>query len=122
MKASIRKQNLDGEFYTPEGCFITEVSNTPDDPQLSIARARVVPGRTTRWHRLRETAERYCIISGRGRVEVGELPPQEVHPGDVVLIPPGCRQRITNTGSVDLVFLALCTPCFSPEAYDDMES
>ncbi|HLS98632.1 MAG TPA: cupin domain-containing protein [Porticoccaceae bacterium] len=105
------------EFPIPEGCRIVEVSNSDADPGLSIARARVSPGVTTRWHALAGTAERYVIVAGMGRVEVGELPPREVHPGDVVLIPPGCRQRIANPGAEDLVFLAICTPRFRPDAY-----
>jgi len=121
MKEAIKHQNLSNEFYTPEKCYITELSNTPDDPDTSIARARVEPGITTRWHRLTGTIERYYIVTGRGRVEVGKLPPQEVKDGDIVLIPPMCRQRITNIGSEDLVFLAICTPRFSNNVYEDIE-
>lgn len=120
MKAAIKSHCPDNEFFTSELCHITEVSNSDDDPDLSIARARVEPGAITRWHRLRETAERYCIISGTGLVEIGDLPPREVKPGDVVLIPPLCRQRISNTGEEDLVFLAICTPRFTIEAYEDL--
>jgi mannose-6-phosphate isomerase-like protein (cupin superfamily) len=109
------------EFYIDERCYITELSNTPDDPGASIARARVEPGVTTRWHRLKGTFERYYILSGKGNIEVGKLPPEEVSAGDIVLIPPMRRQRITNTGSDDLVFLAICTPRFSDDAYEDIE-
>lgn len=109
------------EFYTPERCYINELWNNAADPEASIARARVRPGVTTRWHRLKATTERYVILKGTGRVEVGSLPPQGVGPGDVVLIPPSCRQRITNIGGVDLVFLAICTPRFQPEAYKDID-
>jgi mannose-6-phosphate isomerase-like protein (cupin superfamily) len=121
MKETIKQQDLGNEFYTPEGCYIVELSNSPDDPDLSIARARVEPGVTTRWHRLTNTGERYLIVSGRGCVEIGELPAREVNPGDVVIIPPMCRQRITNIGSEDLVFLAICTPRFSIDVYEDIE-
>ncbi len=121
MKEAIKHQNLSNEFYTPEKCYITELSNTPDDPDASIARAKVKPGVTTHWHRLMGTAERYYIVNGTGRVEVGKLSPKEVKPGDIVLIPPMCRQRITNIGSEDLVFLAICTPRFSNDVYKDIE-
>jgi mannose-6-phosphate isomerase-like protein (cupin superfamily) len=121
MQAAIKHQNLSNEFYTAEKCYITELSNTPDDPDASIARARVGPGVTTRWHWLIGTVERYYIVNGRGRVEVGKLPPQEVSAGDIVLIPPKCRQRITNIGSQDLVFLAICTPRYSKDVYEDIE-
>jgi mannose-6-phosphate isomerase-like protein (cupin superfamily) len=122
MKAEIRKQNLKTEFYIAEKCFITELSNTPDDSDLSIARARVEYGVTTRRHRLKGIAERYYIVSGKGLVEVGALPPQEVNPGDVVLIPSMCSQCITNIGNDDLVFLAICTPRYTQDAYEDVEN
>ena len=121
MKATIKHQNLSEEFFTDEKCYITELSNTADDPEASIARARLQPGVTTTWHRLNNTAERYYIVSGQGRVEIGELPPQDINAGDVVLIPPLCRQRITNVGTDDLIFLAICTPRFINSAYEDIE-
>jgi mannose-6-phosphate isomerase-like protein (cupin superfamily) len=121
MKANIKQQDLTKEFWIPEGCFITELSNSFDDPEMSIARTRVEPGVTTQWHRLIGTGERYFILEGKGRMEVGDLPPQEVNPGDIVLIPPGCLQRITNISSQDLIFLAICTPRFSQDAYEEIE-
>jgi mannose-6-phosphate isomerase-like protein (cupin superfamily) len=121
MREEVRVLNPDGEFHTQEGCYINELSNTGADPDVSIARARVPAGVTTRWHRLRGTAERYVVLSGTGTVEVGELPAREVAAGDVVLIPPRCRQRIRNGGREELVFLAICTPRFQPEAYEDID-
>ena len=121
MQKAILRYRPETEFHTAEGCFITEISNTMDDPACSIARARVLPGATTRWHLLRDTAERYFILVGRGRVEIADLPPAEVGPGDVVLIPPRCPQRIANLGEDDLIFLAVCTPCFRPDCYEEVE-
>jgi len=54
-------------------------------------------------------------------VEVGEQPPQELTTGDIVLIPPMCPQRITNIGKDDLIFLAICSPRYRPDAYEDIE-
>jgi mannose-6-phosphate isomerase-like protein (cupin superfamily) len=121
MKEAVKRIDPGAEFTTSEKCSIIELVNTPDDPDVSIARARVAPGVTTRWHRLVATAERYVILEGIGRAEVGSLPPQDVSAGDVVLIPPLCRQRITNIGGGDLIFLAICTPRFRPEAYEEIE-
>lgn len=120
MNEAIKRIRLEEEFATPEGCFITELSNTPEDPGVSIARARVPPGAITHWHRVKGTAERYVILEGKGRAEIGSLAPQDVAPGDVVLIPPSCRQRISNIGPGDLVFLAICTPRFTNEAYEEV--
>ena len=121
MKPRIKYFDAAAEYFTPELCHINELANTADDPDVSIARARVAPGVTTRWHRLSATAERYVILEGRGRVEIGDVRAHEVGPGDVVLIPALCRQRISNIGTGDLVFLAICTPRFRPDIYEDLE-
>ncbi len=122
MKPAISPYRAGGERDTDEHCHITELSNHAGDPALSIALARVAPGVTTRWHRLDGIDERYLILSGRGIVEIGNLPPTPVGPHDVVTIPPGCRQRIANVGESDLMFYALCTPRFRDEAYQDAEA
>jgi mannose-6-phosphate isomerase-like protein (cupin superfamily) len=122
MKEAVRHMDVKAEFYTPEGCYIVEISNTSADEEASIARARVESGVTTRWHRLTGTTERYVILEGDGRVEVGGLSAQNVGAGDVVIIPPSCRQRISNVGAGDLIFLAICTPRFRQELYEDIDS
>ncbi len=121
VKGRIFREREAEERYYREGCFITELCNSADDPDCSIARARVEPGVTTRLHRLAGIVERYVILEGQGRAEVGDLAPADVGPGDVVQIPAGCGQRITNTGESDLIFLAICTPRFRPEAYEDTD-
>lgn len=120
MKPIIKTSADSDEYYFVEGCFITELSNSDDDPAVSIARARVEPGVTTRWHRLAGTTERYVILEGEGRVELDDLPPCSVAAGDVVIIPPMTAQRITNTGAVDLMFLAVCSPRFVESDYDGL--
>ena len=118
MNRTIKRLDPEKEFYFHEGCHIIEVSNSVDDPDASIACARVEPGVTTRWHRLVYTAERYVILEGKGRVEIGDHPATDVSTGDVVLIPAMTRQRISNTGNSDLVFLAICTPRFTEDVYE----
>lgn len=121
MQPAIRKHDDSPEFETPERCAIVEVANDGDDPDVSIARARVRPGVTTAWHELDATSERYLIISGAGVVEVGEDIRARVGPGDVVRIPPGVRQRITNDGVDDLVFYAVCSPRYQAHHYRTLE-
>ena len=55
------------------------------------------------------------------RMEVGDLV-GDVGPEDVVLIPRACPQRITNTQDEDLIFLAICTPRFESEVYEEVLS
>jgi len=117
MKAEIRRAEPSKESLTRENCYILELANDASDPDVSIARARVLPGVTTEWHRVRDIDERYVIVRGTGKVEVGDLPPAIVNEGDVVRIPANTQQRITNVGDVDLVFLCVCSPRFVQEAY-----
>jgi mannose-6-phosphate isomerase-like protein (cupin superfamily) len=109
------------EFFTDERCSILEILNNPNDRSQSLARARVEPGTTTAWHRLKDTSETYYILSGKGRVELGEDFIQEVKAGDAVKIPANTAQRIQNIGEEDLVFLCFCVPAFGAESYEDLE-
>jgi mannose-6-phosphate isomerase-like protein (cupin superfamily) len=121
-RACVKSSDESQEYFFAEGCFITEWSNSPDDPNVSIARARLEPGKTTRRHYLRDTSERYVVLEGIGRVDVEGLELQQVSSGDVVVIPPGVTQRITNTGDRDLVFLAICSPRFTEASYVDVDN
>ncbi|MDA3883294.1 MAG: cupin domain-containing protein [Bacteroidales bacterium] len=111
------KYSSDSEYFFEEGCFITELLNVDDDADVSVAKSRVCPGDTTKWHAVKDTSERYVILSGEGRVEIGNETPRLMKKFDVVSIPAGVRQRISNTGIDDLVFLAICTPRFVKENY-----
>lgn len=105
-------------FATRERCAITEVLNHPAFPGASLALAEVGAGVTTERHAL-DVAEAYLIVSGRGRMEAGDLV-AEVGPGDAVVIPVGTPQRITAIGDEALVFHCLCAPRFRPEDYAPM--
>lgn len=120
MRPCIKEYQAAEEFYIDEGCYITELSNSEDDPGLSIARARVKPGVTTKLHKLVDTVERYVILEGEGLVEIDGITADKVGISDVVIIPEGCSQKITNTGESDLVFLAICSPRFTKESYKDV--
>ena len=106
--------------WTRERCFIHELLNSPDIPDVSVARARVEPGVTTELHALSVT-EWYVIEAGQGLVRVGADSPRRVVPGDTVHIPAGRKQQITNTGGADLLFFCVCVPRFSTAAYTSFE-
>jgi len=50
---SIKKKKLAKEFWTEEGCYITELLNDAKSPNLSIALARVEVEVTKQLHSLR---------------------------------------------------------------------
>ncbi len=117
MQAKVLHARPEQEYWFEEGCHILEVANHRDDPEVSIARARLEAGMTTQWHSLHRTWERYLIVAGSGIAEIGDLEPARVGPGDVVFIPPDTRQRIRNTGDGELIFYAICSPRFTRACY-----
>jgi mannose-6-phosphate isomerase-like protein (cupin superfamily) len=108
------KANILNEYLTPERCYIAENCSYP---AVSIARARVKPGVTTVAHHLKQVDEYYIITRGKGRVTFAGLAPTEVAVGDVIVIPAGASQKITNIGKTDLVFYCVCTPRFTEACY-----
>jgi mannose-6-phosphate isomerase-like protein (cupin superfamily) len=80
----------------------------------SLAEATVPPGGATEPHRHPETEEIYYILRGTGRMTVGDEA-RDVAALDAVLIPPGVRHTIRNTGTDDLVFLCCCAPPYTHE-------
>lgn len=109
------------EYWSEEGCYILELSNSRADEACSIARARVPAGGTTEPHKLADTVERYVILQGQGLVSVDGGAAESVAAMDVVIIPEAASQSITNTGSADLVFLCVCTPRFMQANYQTLD-
>ena len=99
---------------------MTELLNDTEQPEVSIARARVEPGVTTELHAL-SVAEWYVVEQGQGLMQVGDGVPFTVRDGDTIAVPNSVAQRITNTGHDDLVFLCVCVPKFSQECYTSLE-
>ena len=104
------------EVWTRERCFINELLNSPQHPEVSVARARVEPGVTTELHTL-SVAEWYVIEHGEGLMQVGPAPPFPVAPGAIVAIPPHVAQRVENAVNTDLIFLCVCAPRFTIDCY-----
>ncbi len=117
IKTKILTESSQNERYTAERLFITEMWNRVEDPDVSIAKARVKPGVTTALHYLDGIDEKYIVVSGRGLMEVEGLVFTEVSPGDVVVIPANSTQRITNIGQDDMIFYCICTPRFTNACY-----
>jgi len=112
----IKRTSECNEFTANDGCRIREVlhpANDGIDMPLSLAVARVEPGKQSYAHYLKQV-EVYYILEGRGLIHVGEET-AEVGPGDAVYIPPGASQWIENRGEDELLFIAVVSPPWSNE-------
>ncbi|PKL58628.1 MAG: cupin domain-containing protein [Methanomicrobiales archaeon HGW-Methanomicrobiales-5] len=84
------------------------------DLACSIAHAIIPPGESTLPHILKKSTELYYILSGAGEMHIG-TETARVIPGQIILIPPGARQWIRNTGGENLVFLCIVSPKWQAE-------
>ena len=120
MTGPVFKQDKQSEFWIRERCFIREIVNSEEVPEFSLCETRVESGVTTELHSL-DVKEWYIMLHGTGLMEVDGKPGIEVGPGDIVEIPAGVAQRITNTGTTDLLLQCVCLPRFRPDGYQALE-
>ena len=113
-----RSPNPD-EFWLDERIYVREIMNSPEEPELSLARFRVPAGSTTQLHSLTIT-EWYLMESGAGVVEVNGHK-IAMKAGDNLRINPGQSQRVINDSSEELVFQSICTPRWTHECYTNLE-
>lgn len=107
---TVRLEDRD-QFVTADGSLIRELVGIPsgNSQQQSVAEATVPPGEETFEHYHRITEEIYLFTGGEGRMRHGE-DEADVRAGDTVVIPPGVRHKLWNTGSQPLVLLCCCAP------------
>ena len=101
-------------FVTADGSTIRELFGLPTGgvEHQSLAEATVPPGGETAEHFHRTTEEIYFFTHGAGRMRLGDLE-REVGPGDTVVIAPGLRHKLWNTGAEPLRLLCCCAPAYS---------
>jgi mannose-6-phosphate isomerase-like protein (cupin superfamily) len=103
-------------FITKDGSEIRELAGIPtgNSANQSLAEATVPPGGETEEHYHRASEEIYFFTHGSGRMRLGDEE-SEVAAADTVVIPPGTRHKLWNTGSEPLKLLCCCAPPYSHE-------
>ena len=105
------------EIVANDGCRLRELLHRDRDSvgePYSLAWATIDPGKNTLPHRLREQSELYWVVSGQGRIHVGEKT-AEVNPGDAVLVPQNELQWIENAGTDPLCVVLIVSPPWMAE-------
>ena len=103
-------------FVTLDGSEIREVAGPAFANAInqSLAEATVRVGGETVEHFHRLSEEIYLITHGLGRLSVGQ-DVRDVEPGDTVVIAPGLRHKLWNTGAEPLRLMCCCAPPYSHE-------
>jgi mannose-6-phosphate isomerase-like protein (cupin superfamily) len=89
-------------------------TTTSGSTKVSFAKLIIDPKQRSSHHYHKETEEVYYILSGAGRVIIGDQT-YDVIPGHAVLLPIGVSHEIINTVDQHLVFLCADGPLFNPE-------
>jgi mannose-6-phosphate isomerase-like protein (cupin superfamily) len=103
-------------FITADGSSIRELAGIPSGNSVnqSLAEATVPPGGETIEHFHRTSEEIYFFTAGAGRMRLGDEE-AEVRAGDTVVIAPGVKHKLFNTGAEPLVLLCCCAPPYSDD-------
>ncbi len=83
------------------------------------------PGEAPPLHKHDDTEQVFFVLSGRGRLEIGEGAEDqgEIAPGDLVRIPPGTLHRVPCVGAEPLRYLVVdCFPAGRPQHEPTWES
>ena len=106
-------QNIDRvpAFTTLDGSEIRELlaHRNSSIRNQSLAEARLAPGQSTTAHFHPKSEEIYYILTGEGRMRLGDEV-RQVGPGDAIAIPPGTVHQLPNTGRKVLKLLCCCAP------------
>ena len=101
-------------FVTKDGSEIRELAGVPtgNAEKQSLAEATVPLGGETEEHYHRASEEIYLFTHGSGRLRLGDEE-SDVSAGDTVVIAPGTRHKLWNTGHEPLRLLCCCSPPYS---------
>lgn len=116
---TVSQRNAVVPYITRDGSEIRELMHPTVHGNVtqSLAEATVAPGAETLLHRHHRTEELYHVTAGEGVMVLGGER-FGLRAGDTVLIPPGTPHRVRNTGADPLVILCACSPAYS---HDDTE-
>ena len=104
------------EFLAGDHTHLKEVLH-PSNDQLaltfSLAHAYLSVGENSLPHQLSHS-ETYYILAGLGEIYIdGKM--QTIEKGDIIYVPENAEQYVKNKGEVDLAFLCIVSPPWSPE-------
>ena len=104
-------------YVTRDGSSVREIAGpAPSNARnQSLAEATVPTGGETAEHYHRLSEEIYTVVSGAGRMRLGDEE-TDLRPGDTVVIPPGTKHKLWSGEAAPLVVLCSSSP---PYSHDD---
>lgn len=112
----VQSKDISEPLITPSGEIISELigRGSGGQPNHSLARIVIPPGKSSVPHFHKVSQETYFILEGNGLIQV-DGKEFSLTPGQACFIEPEEIHQIKNQGEEDLVFLAVCVPAWVPE-------
>ena len=112
----VQSNEISEPLVTPSGEIISELIGVGSggQPNHSLARIVIPPGKSSEPHYHKVSQETYFILEGEGRMSVGGKE-FNIKPGQACHIEPEEIHQIKNQREENLVFLAVCVPPWVPE-------
>ena len=114
----IRKENIAAPFESGTGEEVYEMIGAPQrigaSKYHSFGHTVIPAGCGSRLHYHPVAEETYYILSGRARMMVDDRE-LSLLPGDAILIHTLEKHQIFNAGDMDLEFLVICAPAWTPD-------
>jgi quercetin dioxygenase-like cupin family protein len=101
----LKVKNIGGEVVKDNETYV--LKDNKHLKNLVVSSTQLRPHQETRGHRHPGQEEVYYFISGTGKMQLNDNAPQDVGPGDVVLIEDGAFHKVYNTSEVDLYFVCV---------------
>ena len=110
-------------FTTADGSTIRELMHPAvhGNRNQSLAEATITVGSTTRLHKHADSEELYHVIQGKGEMTLADKK-FAVEVGDTICIQPGTAHQIKNIGDNDLKILCCCSPQYSDDDTELIDS
>jgi mannose-6-phosphate isomerase-like protein (cupin superfamily) len=103
-------------FSTPHGEIVREYMGAAagGTQQHSLAHITLPPGKASLKHYHPLVEESYFILSGQGRMMI-DSEERMLRAGDGIAVPANAVHQIFNDSDVNLEFLAICAPPWTPD-------
>lgn len=117
----VKEHEVEGERFPPPHARVIKHLAAPWTVGASrfwVGESIIEQGSSSNPHLHDDAEEVFYVISGTGRVKVGEEE-EDIAPGSCIFIPPKTLHQLLNTGHEELKVLAVTSPPFTTAGFKE---
>lgn len=94
---------------------------TVGSTKVWVGTSTIEPGASSNQHKHDDAEEVFYILSGTGRVQVGDEE-ENIGPGSCIYIPPTVLHELINDSNEKLKLVSITAPPFTPKNFKDVHT